>query len=807
MLSWSLFGPNHRSTDKVIYTALVQGKAHEPIEATLYAGLYNAKMESNTDRCAVFVRQMNKGITTGFSLGSGGAGAMTPGPGTNNDNVAFAGGGLLGRNITSQVNYPEFRIVCLNVGEFTPPPPPSQNMTQAETTAPPPAPQPQPLAPAPSPVQAPPAAPAAVAPAPQTPQPPAPVQPEPKPTTTSEVVNPCILPEYAVYFRYDHDEVDSQYFAVIHSLAGWLGKHPSCKIEVEGSACHHGSMKYNSDLGMRRAVNVYDVIKKEAPQGQVVGPVTDSKYLLSTWAMRKRMPWTVRSSSSSEEVTPIRKSKRVGADSRESAPTSTLNASSTIFIRAFALMNADLSGRMHHEESFSFSRCNRAGPNRLDNPGTTGQDRGLSARSIRSEGQCEVAAHHKRGAAAPIGIVSYPQRRISISIVGYADRTGTGAKNDIIGTQRANDAQTFLLENFRRQPSTHFQAEIHRTPGWLKFHGRSSSPRPGTSAKEGSGVKDDPWCLTLAVRRRPALRPYAEQDPPTSTTGSDSAAGNPCAGGTRSRNGFGRAKRKALARPHHPKRRSLAHAIHDAGGSDESPIPSEASKRYGDRQGLRGDLFYETAIEQLIAQRTIKVQKEKSHEEVLEPQRQPLGSDLMLVSLIAPLNKAYAAPSTQSDLRKFTQAQVALATVHQGEGIEHALIRQLTADPANYGFTGKKDDEKAVKQWAGRQAHLLAIKAGYVDWKFGAEVRVKTANTTAYLIQKNADDSLQIAEGTVTSPPGPATTAPDSATTQLSSIGASHTVVTTIATAHFIGASASTGTILPVPVYEYVFVG
>jgi hypothetical protein len=189
------------------------------------------------------------------------------------------------------------------------------------------------------------------------------------------------------------------------------------------------------------------------------------------------------------------------------------------------------------------------------------------------------------------------------------------------------------------------------------------------------------------------------------------------------------------------------------------------------------------------------------------------GAILALVTLIAPLQKAYAAPTATTtidtkseDLSKFSQPQVALATVHWTEGIEHAFIRQLVADPANYGFDGKPDDKKAVKHWAGRQAHLLAIKAGYVD-KFGAQIGVPTGDTTAYLIQKNADGSLQIVEGMVTTPPPGPTTAPDDSKIQLTGIAGTHAVAATIATAQFIGASATTGEILPVPVYQYVYLG
>ncbi len=140
LLNWSPFGLAHYEGDRAIYVGITDGKVGEPIEETLLAAEYDAKKQSHTDRCAAFVRTMNEGITNGFSVGTGGAGGITPGPGTNNANVAFAGGGLLGRNTTKESNYYELRLVCLNKGAFDTPPPPDTNSGSnggASTTPPP----------------------------------------------------------------------------------------------------------------------------------------------------------------------------------------------------------------------------------------------------------------------------------------------------------------------------------------------------------------------------------------------------------------------------------------------------------------------------------------------------------------------------------------------------------------------------------------------------------------------------------------------------------------------------------------------
>jgi len=261
LLSWVPFNPaSFYSDDREAYTGIVDGKPGEPIEETLLAGIYDAKTKSHTDRCIAWARVMNEGITKGFSIGTGGAGAMTPGPGTNNMNTAFAAGGLLGKNITKEANYFEIRLVCLNKGSFDPPEPPKQDESAkpATPTAPPAQPQPQPAAP-------------------QT------TNPEPNvgalislfqqllaskhaPTPTTPASSPtdaCAdLPKDAIYFRFNISVVDPQYLPVIKSVEDWMVQHPSCKVSIEGYASFEGGDHYNDGLGQDRAQHVYDILAK-----------------------------------------------------------------------------------------------------------------------------------------------------------------------------------------------------------------------------------------------------------------------------------------------------------------------------------------------------------------------------------------------------------------------------------------------------------------------------------------------------------------------------------------------------------------
>lgn len=89
-----------------------------------------------------------------------------------------------------------------------------------------------------------------------------------------------------------------------------------------------------------------------------------------------------------------------------------------------------------------------------------------------------------------------------------------------------------------------------------------------------------------------------------------------------------------------------------------------------------------------------------------------------------------------------------LATIHEGEGITHALSRQLMNNPEDFGFKGDTSDTKAVEKWAVAESYRIAIKAGYVDIESGKEVRVGSAgiNKVAYLLEKDSSGNLKIEE-------------------------------------------------------------
>lgn len=112
--------------------------------------------------------------------------------------------------------------------------------------------------------------------------------------------------------------------------------------------------------------------------------------------------------------------------------------------------------------------------------------------------------------------------------------------------------------------------------------------------------------------------------------------------------------------------------------------------------------------------------------------------------------EAEIAAAAEAKAEKAEAEDLKLATVGKGEGVEHALIRQLAADPKAYGFEADSTSQKAVKAWAQRRAHQIAILAGYVDVKTGDEVRVRgKGGEITYLLSVDADGKMAVEEYTL----------------------------------------------------------
>lgn len=116
------------------------------------------------------------------------------------------------------------------------------------------------------------------------------------------------------------------------------------------------------------------------------------------------------------------------------------------------------------------------------------------------------------------------------------------------------------------------------------------------------------------------------------------------------------------------------------------------------------------------------------------------------------LIRAETEAEIQANSRKW-QKQLGLATISNGEGVEHAFIRQLINDPSIMDGVkvkiGKKEYDLAytassVKRWAQTTAHLIAISAGYVDSKTNWQIGVKKSGDVAYILEVKNGEKLTV---------------------------------------------------------------
>lgn len=170
----------------------------------------------------------------------------------------------------------------------------------------------------------------------------------------------------------------------------------------------------------------------------------------------------------------------------------------------------------------------------------------------------------------------------------------------------------------------------------------------------------------------------------------------------------------------------------------------------------------ETEVAKVEVRKVLKLKGEaeakiKDLEETLEAAKIAVPAVVVAAPAapVAPVAPAApAAPVAPTKAEKFK-----LATIGKGEGIEHAFIRQLVADPEivkgvkikvlgkvyDLTFKGDKSNAKELKKWAGWAADLIAQNQGYVNFATGREIRVKVANRVAYVLEK-AGDSVIIGE-------------------------------------------------------------
>jgi|GEM_PF-2831019 len=104
---------------------------------------------------------------------------------------------------------------------------------------------------------------------------------------------------------------------------------------------------------------------------------------------------------------------------------------------------------------------------------------------------------------------------------------------------------------------------------------------------------------------------------------------------------------------------------------------------------------------------------------------------------------------SQSEEPKTQPEDLSDAIVKQGEGPEHAFIRQIMKDPAKFGFKGDLSDKVAVENYAGRLAHRIALDQGIVKPGPGGineEIRTKVADRIAERLDVTPDGKISVRE-------------------------------------------------------------
>jgi hypothetical protein len=210
-----------------------------------------------------------------------------------------------------------------------------------------------------------------------------------------------------------------------------------------------------------------------------------------------------------------------------------------------------------------------------------------------------------------------PNAEVSISIVGYADQTGTGAKNDVIGSERADDAKSFLLENFPKATITSRSGGDEQNSRMVEVSWKiadapavASPPPP-----QKNGVSETTIVISSASAFAIALGGILfiltrNRKPESVQLALAPAVAAPAA-------------QKPEPRYVHFKKDGYLYIVPilERDGRFHTPFPEPNASRttFGDiKKAVRGALtisLTESAIEAMVANGTIK--KEKSHEKIL----------------------------------------------------------------------------------------------------------------------------------------------------------------------------------------------
>ncbi len=99
-----------------------------------------------------------------------------------------------------------------------------------------------------------------------------------------------------------------------------------------------------------------------------------------------------------------------------------------------------------------------------------------------------------------------------------------------------------------------------------------------------------------------------------------------------------------------------------------------------------------------------------------------------------------------------TPEMIDRATVGKGEGITHAIQRQLEVNPKEWGYEGDPSDASAVHAWSGKEAYNIAVDNEYINPAEGTEVRVLDLGpegeegNPAYVITHDSNGEVSVRE-------------------------------------------------------------
>jgi hypothetical protein len=136
---------------------------------------------------------------------------------------------------------------------------------------------------------------------------------------------------------------------------------------------------------------------------------------------------------------------------------------------------------------------------------------------------------------------------------------------------------------------------------------------------------------------------------------------------------------------------------------------------------------------------TPKFTPDTSHPSTTNPTPEPTATQTP-TGTPRPEATATATPKT---IPENTGAKVS-ATVHKGQGVEHAFIRQIEHNPKlaqELGFKGDVNNAKALHKFAGQQAHKIALENNK------ANLRISKADKVSYKITGVDDKGKAIIEG------------------------------------------------------------